>query len=131
MNYPKTYKLSYSKKYLQFFYTCCALTLLVVWWFANYFLASILSVMVIFYGVFITKKIKNKVDVIVVNKENLLINDKKIVDFEVVFSNNIWSSIKFKSKNSKNMNLLIFNDSCKDYDINHINKYLNFAIKLL
>jgi uncharacterized membrane protein (Fun14 family) len=131
MNYPKTYKLSYSKKYLQFFYTCCALTLLVVWWFANYFLASILSVMVIFYGVFITKKIKNKVDVIVVNKENLLINDKKIVDFEVVFSNNIWSNIKFKSKNSKNMNLLIFNDSCKDYDINHINKYLNFAIKLL
>jgi hypothetical protein len=131
MNYPKTYKLSYSKKYLQFFYTCCVLTLLVIWWFANYFLASILSVMVIFYGVFITKKIKNKVDVIIVNKENLLINDKKIVDFEVVFSNNIWSSIKFKSKNSKNMNLLIFNDSCKDYDINHINKYLNFAIKLL
>jgi hypothetical protein len=131
MNYPKTYKLSYSKKYLQFFYTCCVLTLLVIWWFANYFLASILSVMVIFYGVFITKKIKNKVDIIVVNKENLLINDKKIVDFEVVFSNNIWSSIKYKSKNSKNMNLLIFNDSCKDYEINHINKYLNFAIKLL
>jgi uncharacterized membrane protein (Fun14 family) len=131
MNYPKTYKLSYSKKYLQFFYTCCVLTLLVIWWFANYFLASILSVMVIFYGVFITKKIKNKVDVIVINKENLFINDKKIVDFEVVFSNNIWSSIKFKAKNSKNMNLLIFNDSCKDYDINHINKYLNFAIKLL
>jgi uncharacterized membrane protein (Fun14 family) len=131
MNYPKIYKLSYSKKYLQFFYTCCVLTLLVVWWFANYFLASILSVIVIIYGVFITKKIKNKVDVIIVNKENLLINDKKIVDFEVVFSNNIWSSIKFKSKNSKNMNLLIFNDSCKDYKINHINKYLNFAIKLL
>jgi hypothetical protein len=131
MNYPKTYKLSYSKKYLQFFYTCCALTLLVVWWFANYFLASILSVIVIIYGIFITKKVKNKVDIIVVNKENLLINDKKIVDFEVVFSNNIWSSIKYKSKNSKNMNLLIFNDSCKDYEINHINKYLNFAIKLL
>jgi hypothetical protein len=131
MNYPKIYKISYSKKYLQFFYTCCVLTLLVIWWFANYFLAGILTVIVIIYGVFITKKIKNKVDVIIVNKENLLINDKKIVDFEVVFSNNIWSSIKFKSKNSKNMNLLIFNDSCKDYDINHINKYLNFAIKLL
>jgi hypothetical protein len=131
MNYPKTYKLSYSKKYLQFFYTCCVLTLLVIWWFANYFLAGILTVIVIIYGVFITKKIKNKVDVIIVNKENLLINDKKIVDFEVVFSNNIWSSIKYKSKNSKNMNLLIFNDSCKDYEINHINKYLNFAIKLL
>jgi hypothetical protein len=131
MNYPKTYKLSYSKKYLQFFYTCCVLTLFVIWWFANYFLASILSVIVIIYGFLITKKIKNKADVIVVNKENLFINDKKIVDFEVVFSNNIWSSIKYKSKNSKNMNLLIFNDSCKDYEINHINKYLNFAIKLL
>lgn len=103
---------------------------MIVWYFANYILAIFCSILLILYVLFIIKKIKQQHQ-IVINKENILIDNTKLTHFEVVFSNNIWSNIRYKFANSKSMNLLIFKDSCKNYSLNEINKYLNFATKIL
>lgn len=131
MSYPQIFKLNYSKKFLRFFYTCCFITLTIVWLLAEVYFAIILSIMLGVYTYFISEKIRNTKNIIVLNKNSVLINDKKLVAFNVVFSNNVWTSIKYKHKDSNNMNLLIFSDSCLECSINHINKYLNFATKTL
>jgi hypothetical protein len=130
MQYPQIYKLNYSKKYLRFFYFCCFLSLIIIWWFGSYFLAIILSFIVIIYGIFITKKVKNTTNTIVINKNNILVNDKKVIYFEVIFSSNIWSGIKYKHKGCRAKNLLIFGDSCGDIEIRQMNKYFNFGVKI-
>lgn len=131
MSYPQIFKLKYSRKFLRFFYICCLITLLFIWLLVEMYVAMMLSILVLIYAYVISKKIKNIQHTIVLHKNSIVIDEKKLVVFNVVFSNTVWTSIKYRYKNSNNMNLLIFNDSCSKYSINHINKYLNFAINTL
>jgi hypothetical protein len=131
MNFPQIYNLQYSKKYLQFFYICCGVTLCVIWVLLENSVATILSVILILYSIYATRIIKASIHKIVLNKENIWIDEQKIVQFQVIFSNNIWAQIRYTPKHSKSMNLLIFKDSCPHESIYTINKYLNFATKIL
>jgi len=131
MNYPIIFKLHYSKKYLQFFYAVGFLTIFVIWYYSvNLYISIFFSAVVGIYSYIYHTKIILQVNDITINKENIVINNQKVYKFEVLWTNNLWSGIRYKYKNGKFIKLLIFNDSCANHSIFTINKYFNFGIKV-
>jgi len=129
MKYPIVFEINYSKKYLHFFYAINLLTIAIIWYFYSQFLISLLlTFVVILYLYLIRKNIIKKIDTIVINKDNILINNQKINSISVQFSNNLWTVVKYNYYQKKSIHLMIFNDSCKKHSIFVINKYLNFEI---
>ena len=69
------------------------------------------------------KTIKEQ-NTITFNKENIVINNKKVENIILKFNNNFFTMVEYNYKKQKSQSLIIFIDSCYPHTIYQINKYL-------